>query len=163
MPLRAYSSSDWGYASIRRMAAMPQGLGSKGGKNIFLRKACAASFRHLQEWGCQLGAKARTWFQDPAFYTKGRPMKNLTPGCIASILNKAAVYTWLSKGSGSMSQTPSNPTFYSVMWLQRPQFRDGRFICPGALQLFTWEACITPLRDQALDSKDRSGGKLVLV
>lgn len=60
------------------------------------------------------------------------------------------------RASGNMSQTPSNPTSYGSRDL-------GWFICPGALQLFTREACITPLRGQALDSKDSSGGKLVLV
>lgn len=72
---------------------MPQGIGLQRGENHLPKEGVCCFLRHLQEWECQLGAKARTWFQDPAFYTKGRPMKNLTPGCIASILNKAAVYT----------------------------------------------------------------------
>lgn len=49
---------------------MPQGAGLQRERTIFLRKACAASFRHPQGWDRQLGAEARSWFQDPAFYTK---------------------------------------------------------------------------------------------
>lgn len=39
---------------------------------------------------------------------------------VVSILDEAAVHTLVSlEGSGSVSKTPSNPTFFGIMWPQR--------------------------------------------
>lgn len=114
-------------------------------------------FRFLQTPPGMGMSGSSMWKPKPSFRTQPSTQKLRRAWilvCIAPILDEA-LCTYLSLGGSSiLSQTPSNPEFCVVTWPQRPQ----PFICPDALLLFSWEACITPLLGWALDSKDSSRG-----